>query len=130
MMIPFKSFRPAVHPTAFVAPGASVIGRVRLAKDSSVWFGCVLRGDVNRIEIGEATNIQDGSILHVDDDQTLATLRSKIHYAGLNVCVFRHENTRIYSASARSARTMVNLIRRVSPHGRLWPAGRISRSTS
>jgi len=45
-----------------------VIGRVRLAKSSSVWFGCVLRGDVNRIDIGEATNIQDGSILHVDDD--------------------------------------------------------------
>ena len=44
-----------------------MIGRVKLAKDSSIWFGCVLRGDVNRIEIGEATNIQDGSIVHVDD---------------------------------------------------------------
>ena len=56
-----------IHPSAFVAPGADVIGRVKLAKDSSIWFGCVLRGDVNRIEIGEATNIQDGSIVHVDD---------------------------------------------------------------
>ncbi len=44
-----------------------MIGRVKLAKDSSVWFGCVLRADINRIDIGEATNIQDGSILHVDD---------------------------------------------------------------
>ena len=68
MIVSYQGRRPIVHPRAFVAPGADVIGRVRLAKDSSVWFGCVLRGDVNRIEIGEATNIQDGSILHVDDN--------------------------------------------------------------
>ena len=89
MMIPFKSFRPAVHPTAFVAPGASVIGRVRLAKDSSVWFGCVLRGDVNRIEIGEATNIQDGSILHVDDDHPCLVAHHVHvgHHVNLHGCV-------------------------------------------
>ncbi len=67
MILPYRRIVPSIHPTAFVAPGADVIGRVRLAKYSSIWFGCVLRGDVNRIEIGEATNIQDGSILHVDD---------------------------------------------------------------
>src|SRR3989338_5650117 len=66
MILAYRTHRPTIHPTAYVAPGADVIGRVRLAKDSSVWFGCVLRGDVNRIDIGEATNIQDGSILHVD----------------------------------------------------------------
>jgi carbonic anhydrase/acetyltransferase-like protein (isoleucine patch superfamily) len=68
MILPYKRHRPSIHASAFVAPGADVIGRVKLAKDASVWFGAVLRGDVNRIEIGEATNIQDGSILHVDDD--------------------------------------------------------------
>lgn len=68
MILPYRGTYPTIHPTVFVAPGADVIGRVRLARQSSVWFGCVLRGDVNRIEIGEATNIQDGSILHVDDD--------------------------------------------------------------
>ena len=68
MLRAYRRHTPVLHPSAFVAPGADVIGRVRLAKASSVWFGCVLRGDVNRIEIGEATNIQDGSILHVDDD--------------------------------------------------------------
>ena len=68
MILPFRRTYPVIHPTAFVAPGADVIGRVRLASQSSIWFGCVLRGDVNRIEIGKATNIQDGSILHVDDD--------------------------------------------------------------
>ena len=68
MILMYRNYRPTIHSTAFVAPGADVIGRVRLAKDSSIWFGAVLRGDVNRIEIGEATNIQDGSIVHVDDD--------------------------------------------------------------
>ena len=68
MILPYRGIYPSVHRTAFVAPGADIIGRVRLAKQASIWFGCVLRGDVNRIEIGEATNIQDGSILHVDTD--------------------------------------------------------------
>lgn len=68
MIMPFQRFHPKIHPSAFVAPGADVIGRVELKKDTSIWFGCVLRGDVNRIVIGEATNVQDGSILHVDDD--------------------------------------------------------------
>ena len=68
MILAYRGRYPIIHPSVFVAPGADVIGRVRLAQDASVWFGCVLRGDVNRIEIGQATNIQDGSILHVDDN--------------------------------------------------------------
>ena len=68
MILAYRGHHPVIHPSVFVAPGADVIGRVRLAQDASIWFGCVLRGDVNRIEIGQATNIQDGSILHVDDD--------------------------------------------------------------
>lgn len=68
MLLPYKGVRPAIHPSAYIAPGADVIGRVTLGKDASVWFGCVLRADVNRIDISEGTNIQDGSILHVDDD--------------------------------------------------------------
>jgi len=67
MILSYRRYRPKVHPSAFIAPNASVIGRVVIAKDASIWFGVVLRGDVNRITIGEATNIQDGSILHVDD---------------------------------------------------------------
>ncbi len=89
MRIPFQHHTPRVHATAFVAPGASVIGRVTLAKDSSVWFGCVLRGDVNRIAIGVATNIQDGSILHVDDDHPcLIADRVHVgHHVNLHGCV-------------------------------------------
>ena len=89
MILPYRGRYPAVHPSAFVAPGADVIGRVRLAKDASVWFGCVLRGDVNRIEIGEATNIQDGSILHVDDDHP-CLIKHHVHvghHVNLHGCV-------------------------------------------
>ena len=50
----------------FIAPSANVIGDVRLAKDASVWFNCVLRGDTDAISIGEGTNIQDGTVMHAD----------------------------------------------------------------
>src|SRR5262245_15399201 len=57
---------PQIDPTAWVAPGAIVYGRVRLKARCSIWFGCVLRGDQEWIEVGEETNVQDGSILHVE----------------------------------------------------------------
>jgi carbonic anhydrase/acetyltransferase-like protein (isoleucine patch superfamily) len=50
----------------YVAPSADVIGSVRLGHESSVWFGCVLRGDTDWIEIGAGTNVQDGTIIHID----------------------------------------------------------------
>jgi carbonic anhydrase/acetyltransferase-like protein (isoleucine patch superfamily) len=53
---------------AFVAPNATVLGAVTLGARSSVWYGCVLRGDINTIEIGEGTNIQDLTMVHLADD--------------------------------------------------------------
>jgi carbonic anhydrase/acetyltransferase-like protein (isoleucine patch superfamily) len=61
--------RPIIDPTAWVAPGAVVTGRVRLKARCSIWYGCVLRGDQQYIEVGEETNIQDGSILHIEQDR-------------------------------------------------------------
>lgn len=58
--------RPVIDPSAWVAPNAVVLGRVRLKARSSVWYGCVLRGDQEWIEVGEESNVQDGAILHVD----------------------------------------------------------------
>ena len=52
--------------TYWIAPNAVVLGRVRLLKDASVWFGATLRGDTEWIEVGEGSNIQDGSVLHTD----------------------------------------------------------------
>ena len=57
---------PQVHPTAFVADSAQVMGAVTLAEDSSVWFGTVIRGDTETIAVGRGSNIQDGSVLHAD----------------------------------------------------------------
>jgi carbonic anhydrase/acetyltransferase-like protein (isoleucine patch superfamily) len=56
---------PKIHPTAFVAPGAWVIGDVEIGRDASVWFNAVLRGDINKIVVGDRSNIQDGAVLHV-----------------------------------------------------------------
>jgi carbonic anhydrase/acetyltransferase-like protein (isoleucine patch superfamily) len=55
---------PEVDPTAFVAPGAVVVCDVRIGPNASIWYGCVIRGDVQHISIGERSNIQDGVIIH------------------------------------------------------------------
>jgi gamma-carbonic anhydrase len=57
---------PSIDPSAWIAPTAAIIGDVRVGADSGVWFHCVLRGDANFIQIGKRTNIQDGTIVHVD----------------------------------------------------------------
>lgn len=62
---PFGSHVPQVAEDVFVAPGAQVIGRVTIGAGSSIWFNCVLRGDVGAIHVGARSNIQDGSIVHV-----------------------------------------------------------------
>lgn len=59
---------PDLSQAAFIAPNATILGDVRLGRDSSVWYGCVLRGDINSIEIGEGTNIQDLTMVHLADD--------------------------------------------------------------
>jgi len=64
-LAPHHGVEPQLAPGAWVHPRATVIGEVRLGADASVWPGAVIRGDVNSITIGEETNIQDGSVLHV-----------------------------------------------------------------
>jgi len=66
--VSFRGKNPKIHSSVFVADSARVIGNVVLEKDVSIWFGAVLRGDINRITIGEKTNIQDNCVLHVDQD--------------------------------------------------------------
>ena len=64
-LLPFKSKRPKIDPSVFVAHGAAVIGDVEIGRDSAVWYNCVLRGDVNEIRIGERVNLQDATVIHV-----------------------------------------------------------------
>ena len=59
---------PQIDPTAYVAPTATVIGDVRIGPRSSIWPQAVLRGDINTIDIGEATNIQDTAVIHLSDN--------------------------------------------------------------
>lgn len=65
-VIPYRDRHPTVDPTAFVAPGAWIVGDVTIAARASVWFNAVVRGDSDRVEVGEETNVQDGAVLHTD----------------------------------------------------------------
>ena len=77
-----------IHPTAWVAPGADVMGDVTLEQDASVWYGCVLRGDIGPIVVGAGSNIQDLSVVHVLTDQG-CTIGARVgvgHRAILHAC--------------------------------------------
>ncbi len=67
---PFRGLTPKIHESAFIADGAVIIGDVEIGPESSVWYGCVIRGDVNRIRIGARTNIQDGTVIHCNTDRS------------------------------------------------------------
>lgn len=66
MRIQLGEHAPRIDESAWIAPNATVIGRVRLAADVSVWYSAVLRGDMEEISVGAGTNIQDGCVLHAD----------------------------------------------------------------
>ncbi|WP_066502757.1 gamma carbonic anhydrase family protein [Abyssisolibacter fermentans] len=67
MLIEYDGEIPQYHNSCFIADSAAVIGNVELGENTSIWYNCVLRGDVNAIKIGNNTNIQDGSVIHVND---------------------------------------------------------------
>ncbi|NOX35740.1 MAG: gamma carbonic anhydrase family protein [Deltaproteobacteria bacterium] len=64
----YKNFSPKLHPSVFIAPTAQIIGDVHIGKKSSVWFQSVIRGDLDKISIGERTNIQDICMCHADEN--------------------------------------------------------------
>lgn len=66
MIMKFKEFYPKIEQSAWIAPSADVIGNVKVGENSSIWFGCVIRADVNEVKIGKNTNIQDLSMIHTD----------------------------------------------------------------
>lgn len=72
-LITYDGKSPRVAGDAFVAPGSRIIGDVEIGAESSIWYNCVLRGDVNRIRIGARSNIQDGSVIHVDSPRASAS---------------------------------------------------------
>lgn len=64
----YQGKKPKIHATAWVAENAVIIGDVEIGAGTSIWYNVVIRGDLNRIEIGENVNIQDGAIVHVESD--------------------------------------------------------------
>jgi len=89
LILPFKGTLPTIDPECFVAPNATIIGDVVMGKGTNVWFGCVIRGDVHEIRIGERTNIQDGTIVHVTSGKFGTYIGSDItigHGAVLHAC--------------------------------------------
>lgn len=88
MMIQLGEHRPQVDDSAWIAPNATVIGRVRLGEQVGIWYSAVLRGDLEDIEIGARTNIQDGCVLHADPGfpLTVGTGVSVGHNAILHGC--------------------------------------------
>jgi carbonic anhydrase/acetyltransferase-like protein (isoleucine patch superfamily) len=89
----FNGLRPTIHPTAWVAPTAVLIGDVRLGPDANIWFHCVLRADTNPIIVGARTNIQDGTIIHVDHGENFTEIGDDVtigHAAIIHACKLRN----------------------------------------
>ncbi len=89
MIKSFQNTTPKIHESAYVTDDAIVIGDVEIGAESSVWFGSILRGDVNYIRIGERTNIQDGTIIHVSREKHSTILENEItvgHRVTLHGC--------------------------------------------
>ena len=68
VILPFRGLKPKIAPDAFIAETAVIIGDVEIGSGSSVWYGCVLRGDINKIRVGRNSNLQDGTIVHCNHD--------------------------------------------------------------
>lgn len=69
LILPLGGKAPKIHSSAFIAPGCKIIGDVEIGEDASIWYNCVIRGDVNHICIGARTNVQDGTVIHCDSDK-------------------------------------------------------------
>ena len=89
MIKPFQTSAPKIDETAFIAEDAVIVGDVEIGAQASVWYGSILRGDVNYISIGARTNIQDGTIIHVSRETHSTVLEDEItvgHRVTLHGC--------------------------------------------
>ena len=84
MLYRFKDFDPEIHSTAFIAPSAEIIGDVKIGAHTSIWFQCLVRGDVNSIRIGDHCNIQDMTLIHVARDEFPVTIGNNVSIGQLS----------------------------------------------
>lgn len=89
MIRPFRGVHPQIHPTAYVEPSAQVIGDVHLGEEASIWCNCTVRGDIHYIRIGDRSNVQDNSVMHVRHGSHPTILAEEVtvgHSATLHGC--------------------------------------------
>jgi carbonic anhydrase/acetyltransferase-like protein (isoleucine patch superfamily) len=94
MIISVNGHTPQVDDSAFIAPGACLIGQVEIGPQASIWYGCVLRGDINGIKIGAQTNLQDLCVVHVShkDQGTIIGNRVSVgHRVIMHSCIVEDE---------------------------------------
>lgn len=92
MVHSFRGITPKLHPSVFKTPSSQIIGDVEIGADSSLWFNVVVRGDVNSIRIGEGTNVQDGTILHVTFKKAALNIGNNVtigHSVTLHGCTIK-----------------------------------------
>ncbi len=128
-----QGISPTISPKAFVAPGAAVIGDVHIGAESGIWFGVVIRGDVNYIRIGERTNVQDGTVIHVTRGTGPTMIGSNVtigHSALLHACTVEDgafigmratlmDGVVVESGAQVAAGALVTPGKRI-PSGQLW----------
>ncbi len=92
-LTPYLGRFPKVHPTAFIAPSADLIGDVEVGEEASIWYGAVLRGDINRIIIGAGSNVQDNTVIHLADEfpAIIGRLVTIGHSAVIHACTIEDE---------------------------------------
>jgi len=90
---PYEEFSPEISPSAFIAQSADLIGRVTIHEEASIWYNSTLRGDINEIEIGARSNIQDNVVVHLSDDFGcyVGELVTVGHSAILHACRIENE---------------------------------------
>ena len=91
---PYRSIMPEIHESCFIAENTSVIGDVVIGEGTSVWYGATIRGDVNIIRIGDNTNIQDGTVIHVATHGQGTHIGSRVtvgHQAILHDCTIHDD---------------------------------------
>lgn len=132
-LFPYEDREPRLGARVFVAPGAAVVGDVELGDDVSVWFGAVLRGDVNWIVVGAGTNVQDGTIVHVTHESHPTTIGAGVvigHQAVIHGCTIEDGaligiGARVLDGAVVEAGAQVGAGAVVTPRHRV-PAGHLA----
>lgn len=136
IILPYRDKHPIIHPTAFIADNAVIIGDVEIGEEASVWYGCVVRGDVGDIKIGARSNIQDLTMIHctynfkgtrIGDDVTVGHM-AMLHACDVESGGFVGMGSTILDGSVVESKAMVGAGALVTSHkkvktGELW-AGR------